>query len=599
MVNEGALFILIKRMIMKKANLLRGAVFFAVMAASVAMAALFGSCVREEYNLRKPLDLTMQVGGDSLSLPLGVTNRLTIDSLLGAESLSDILVVNEAGEYVLALDSLSIEENIDDVPIQSFLLDSIGTLKDFGVQMSVPGASQAVSRSSEVAGDVDQEIELEFEFNGISEEVHDLTYMEFVEKTRVRVLFELSDVPGQINMEQIRPELVLQLPQDFYVEDPLVDEKNQIQVTEFNAGPGRFYFDLPLKGLDLSETEMTDRNMHYKSVLVLTGKLFMTEVISATEVTLQSQVLYSVVDLEPSRAKGHFLLSIPPQRLSVELGQMPDMFTSPDAVLDFARPHILINMKTNTGVAVNANLRIVPVYGTTPDESLMQEAILPIPAGDVDRMRDYRFWLAKDNAYMPEGCLFAEMDVSSFLKRMPDSLQVRVDVLSDMTQTHEYVFGKTSVMQAGIKPEVPLVFGPELNLPYENMFSGLGDNIASLLDGNLMDVIAEVTNSLPLGIYVSLDLLGSDGEVIPDCTTGEQMIQACDNPPQPQVSVVSFGFSGRDDALKGKEVSSLRLRCSLRSDEKSAGLPVLPSSYFQARLKAKFEGGILINANNR
>lgn len=598
MVNEGALFILIKRMIMKKANLLRGAVFFAAMAASVAMAALFGSCVREEYNLRKPLDLTMQVGGDSLSLPLGVTNRLTIDSLLGAESLSDILVVNEAGEYVLALDSLSIEENIDDVPIQSFLLDSIGTLKDFGVQMSVPVASQAVSRSSEVAGDVDQEIELEFEFNGISEEVHDLTYMEFVEKTRVRVLFELSGA-GQINMEQIRPELVLQLPKDFYVEAPLVDEKNQIQVTEFNAGPGRFYFDLPLKGLDLRETEMTDRNLHYKSVLVLTGKLFMTEVISATEVTLQSQVLYSVVDLEPSRAKGHFLLSIPPQRLSVELGQMPDMFTSPDAVLDFARPHILINMKTNTGVAVNANLRIVPVYGTTPDESLMQEAILPIPAGDVDRMRDYRFWLAKDNAYMPEGCLFAEMDVSSFLKRMPDSLQVRVDVLSDMTQTHEYVFGKTSVMQAGIKPEVPLVFGPELNLPYENMFSGLGDNIASLLDGNLMDVIAEVTNSLPLGIYVSLDLLGSDGEVIPDCTTGEQMIQACDNPPQPQVSVVSFGFSGRDDALKGKEVSSLRLRCSLRSDEKSAGLPVLPSSYFQARLKAKFEGGILINANNR
>lgn len=577
---------------MKKRNLLWSAFF------SVAIAALFGSCVREEYNLRKPLDLTMQVGGDSLSLPLGVTNRLTIDSLLGAESLSDILVVNEAGEYVLALDTLSIEENIDDVPIQSFLLDSIGTLKDFDVHMSLPVAPQVVSRSSEVAGDVHQEIELEFEFNGISEEVHDLTYMEFEEKTRVRVLFELSGA-GQINMEQIRPELVLQLPQDFYVEDPLVDENNRIQVTEFNAGPGRFYFDLPLKGLDLSKTEMTDRNLHYKSVLVLSGKLILTEVISATEVTLQSQVLYSVVDLEPSRAKGHFLLSIPPQRLSVELGQMPDMFTSPDAVLDFARPHILINMKTNTGVAVNANLKIVPVYGTTPDESLMQEAILPISAGDVDRMRDYRFWLAKGREGMPADCHFTEMDVSAFLKRMPDSLQVWVDVLSDMTQTHEYVFGKTSVMQAGIKPEVPLVFGPELNLPYENMFSGLGDNIASLLDGNLMEVIAEVTNSLPLGIYVSLDLLGSDGEVIPDCTTGEQMIQACDNPPQPQVSVVSFGFSGRDDALKGKEVSSLRLRCSLRSDEKSAGLPVLPSSYFQARLKAKFEGGILINANNR
>ncbi|MDE7338136.1 MAG: hypothetical protein K2M92_02495, partial [Bacteroidales bacterium] len=189
--------------------------------------------------------------------------------------------------------------------------------------------------------------------------------------------------------------------------------------------------------------------------------------------------------------------------------------------------------------------------------------------------------------------------VSEILKRMPDSLQVWVDVSSDKTQVHEYVFGKTAVLQAGIKPEVPLVFGPELNLPYENTFSGLGDNIVSLLDGNQMEVIAEVTNSLPLAIQIRLDLLGSDGEVIPVCTTGEQVIRACDDQQQAQVSVVSFGFSGRDDVLQGKEVSSLRLNCSLRSDEKSAGLPVRRTSYFQARLKAKFEGGILINANKK
>ena len=591
---------------MKKRNLYGRAIFF-VAAASVAIAALLGSCVREEYNLRRPLDLTLQVGGDSLSLPLGVTDRLTIDSLLGAESLSDILVVNEAGEYVLSLDSLSISEDIDDVPIQSFLLDSIGTLRNFDVQMSVPAASvapQAVRKSSEMAGNVHEEIDLDFEFDDISEVVEDLQEMYFVEKTRVRVLFELSGLPAQIDMSRVRPELVVHLPENFQIEDPLVDENNQIRVENFNAGPGRFFFDLPLNGLDLSKTEMTDRKLHYKSVLVLSGKLFLqgdnvSARESATEVTVQSKVLYSVVDLEPSRVKGHFSLSIPPQRLSVELGQMPDMFTSPDAVLDFARPHILINLTTNTGVAVNAHLKIVPVYGAVPDESLTQDALLQIPAGDVEHMHTYRFWLAKNNEGMPGGCLFTEMDVSEILKRMPDSLQVWVDVSSDKTQVHEYVFGKTAVLQAGIKPEVPLVFGPELNLPYENTFSGLGDNIVSLLDGNQMEVIAEVTNSLPLAIQIRLDLLGSDGEVIPVCTTGEQVIRACDDRQQAQVSVVSFGFSGRDDVLQGKEVSSLRLNCSLRSDEKSAGLPVRPTSYFQARLKAKFEGGILINANKK
>ncbi|MDE5609471.1 MAG: hypothetical protein K2I66_03695, partial [Bacteroidales bacterium] len=512
---------------MKKRNFHRGAIFF-VAAASVAIAALFCSCVREEYNLRRPLDLTLQVGGDSLSLPLGVTDRLTIDSLLGAESLSDILVVNEAGEYVLSLDSLSISENIDEVPIKAFLLDSIGTLKDFDVQMSLPAAgaslaTKAVARTSEVAGDVYQTIDLDFEFDDISEVVQDLQYMYFVEKTRVRVLFELVGA-AQIDMNRVRPELVVQLPENFHIEDPLVDEHNQIHVQRFDE-PGRFYFDLPLNGLDLSKTEMTGRKLHYKSVLVLSGKLLLQEDNvsareSATEVTLQSKVLYSVVDLEPSRVKGHFSLSIPPQRLSVELGQMPDMFTDPDAVLDFARPHILIKISTNTGVAVNAHLKIVPVYGGAPDALLTQDALLQIPAGDVNRMHTYRFWLAKDREGMPADCLFADMDVSAILKRMPDSLQVWVDVASDMTQTHEYVFGQNSVLQAGIKPEVPLAFGPDLNIPYENTFSGLGNSITSLLEGNQMEVIAEVTNSLPLAIQINLDLLGSDGETIPVCTTG-------------------------------------------------------------------------------
>ncbi len=586
---------------MKKRNLCSGVIF------SVVLAAVFGSCVREEYNLNRSLDMTMQVGGDSLALPLGVTGRITLDSLLGAESLSDILVVNEAGEYVLSLDSLSISEEIDEVPIEAFLLDSIGTLEAFDVQMTAPVAeaplSKAASRASELAGNVYQEIPLDFDFDGISETVHDLQYMYFVENTRVRVLFEFSEVPEQIDINQVRPELIVQIPEDFDVDDPSVDAQNRIHVTKFNAGAGRFLFEFPLKGLDLRETELKDGKLLYRSVLVLSGKLFLTEGDasaarqSGTEITLKSRVLYSVLDIEPIRMKGTFSLSIPPQRLSVEFGQMPDMFTDPDAVLDFARPHILINISTNTGVAVDANLKMVPVYGGVPETTLEQQALLPIPAGDVDRMHTYRFWLAKDRTGMPDGYVFAEMDVSALMRRMPDSLQVWVDVTSDRTQTHEYVFGQTSVLEADIRPEVPLAFGPELNIPYENIFSGLGDNIAPLLEGNQMNVIAEVTNTLPLDIHIRLNLLDAEGDTILVPTTGEQVIRACADPQQAQLSVVTFGFSGRDGALQGKQLSSLRLSCALRSDEKSAGLPVLQTSYFQARLKAKFEGGILINAN--
>ncbi len=159
------------------------------------------------------------------------------------------------------------------------------------------------------------------------------------------------------------------------------------------------------------------------------------------------------------------------------------------------------------------------------------------------------------------------------------------------------MFGPTSATEADIRAEVPLAFGPELHIPSENILSGLGDNIAPLLEGNQMNVIAEVTNTLPLDIHIRLNLLDAEGDTIPVPTTGEQVIRACADPQQAQLSVVTFGFSGRDGALQGKQLSSLRLSCALRSDEKTAGLPVLQTSYFQARLKAKFEGGILINAN--
>lgn len=76
---------------------------------AVALAGCLGSCVDNDYDLSKDIDLTVNIGGGELTLPSSSTDELTLSQILDLEDDSSIKTIDEAtnsygnvyGDYVL------------------------------------------------------------------------------------------------------------------------------------------------------------------------------------------------------------------------------------------------------------------------------------------------------------------------------------------------------------------------------------------------------------------------------------------------------------------------------------------------------------------
>ena len=75
------------------------------------------SCIDNSYDLNKDIDMTVNIGGEHLAIPVGYTEKITLDKIIEIDEGDDLQVL-ENGEYHLLK-----SDNIDETNTSVKLVD--------------------------------------------------------------------------------------------------------------------------------------------------------------------------------------------------------------------------------------------------------------------------------------------------------------------------------------------------------------------------------------------------------------------------------------------------------------------------------------------
>lgn len=252
-----------------------------------------------------------------------------------------------------------------------------------------------------------------------------------------------------------------------------------------------------------------------------------------------------------TKASGVFSYDIPEQVTKLDLSSMmPDMLKGDNLTLDFADPVMNLDIASNLGIPMTANIELVPYIGGNPVEgNIIQLKNIELPYSPTPSNTDKKsFSLCKDASSAPAGRTFLQADINRLLTQIPDYVEVKINagVVSSATAVLEPSAKYTLVIDYGIS--VPLTFGEDFKFATETELDL--SSAAALVEMGDFTIVGKVVNESPLNLSVTVDLLDNAGTVIPQNTPTSINIQGAATSP------VTISLSTSD---KSRAVSKAKL----------------------------------------
>ncbi len=425
-----------------------------------------------------------------------------------------------------------------------------------------------------------------------------LGVVELKEETFINISLDASDLP-ELGSASLTVDLDVDIPDMIKVTD--TDEDGNLKLSG-KLENGMIRIDpVKVEALDLTGVDLKNG---ISDVVVIDGTVKLAD--AALDVDewlkkdLQVEFNAGIKNIEIARLTGKVDYAVDPVVETVDLGDVADFFgeSGAEATLDFYHAHLAVEVATNLGVPVEAEVELLPYYDGAVDKTRAVSATLMLnPSESSDIKTVTRYWLANDNDRCPAGYAFVEADVLGILKQIPEKLELRLKACTDSEK--EFVLepepSDDYTLKANYLFELPLEFGEEFEVAYKTVVPDLPEIVGSLLSkGNKVMIAGEVQNSLPLALDLQLNFLDSNGEVVP-CAEGcgVQKISPCG----------LDGSAGRTDlevvlALKDginvSDITSLELVFNASSDG-VVGVPVTKDAYLQAILQVVLPEGVTVD----
>lgn len=487
--------------------------------AAVLLLTSFGittSCIDNSYDLNKDIDMTISAGGEHLAIPVGYTEKITLDKIIELDEGDDLQIVD--GEYHLLK-----KDNIDETNT------SVGTVTVAESENIIDAITLLVSGATARVSNAQSEGKINTEAHNVDKAVIEIGSLAADMPTTLTLKLELGD---EISTSLVEVgTMTINFPDFIQFEKENGLNGQTLTMTNVQIRPSGFTKELKINKYVFGSTYGEGNRVEEKE-----GDRILK--IENQKITIEMQDIYvdnpqgsgslsitptvTLAEMAVSEVYGTIQPDIDVKPTEVELNNLPDFLQDDEIRLDITNPVFSFNANNplNTDVEMDGVLtgykdgkvtKIVKIGSGNGGASITLK-----PSGD----KQQTISIVRDEQTVVEANATKVVvpNLNDIIETIPDHINVELKPAVKTEQYYTVNLGQDYTLNSAYDIDIPLSFGSNLKIVYEETLDNFD---LDLEDVDIKKAVLSINavNTIPLAMEIkneNVSALDANGNVIKD-----------------------------------------------------------------------------------
>ena len=458
------------------------------------------SCVDNKYDLDKDIDMTINVGGEHLTIPAGSSDTAYLSKIIEVEE-GDILQPDAATRVY----HLTKKDDIDVEPttVKEVTISSANT--DLTKELVGTGSSASAS----ITTDLEEENNLTAKASDIDEALIELGALGTETPASLTLVFEFLNT-GNLTFGSVTAKnLEIQLPNFLMFKEGEVEEGNKLILNDEELKNAEKV--LHVIGYEFGEKAGEGEKPDENRTITIDGKVTMKGQVVTSGIggsgSLTMTMHVTLGEMTANSVTGVIQPNIKAETTDIELNDLPDFLKDEETRMDITNPVILLRAENQLETSVEVDAVLTPMkgnaqidgkevkvgsgYGKTPVVLASGKNVIAL-----SRTGECTIEGVTSNVKVE--------DINNLLETIPDDIEVDLQPVVRNEGYYTAELGRAYEMPSSYEVDVPLSFEQNLNIVYNDSVQDLNKDLNDLDKVILKkaNVLLTVDNAIPLKLQL-------------------------------------------------------------------------------------------------
>lgn len=554
------------------------------------------SCVDNKYDLDKDIDLTVNVGGEHLAVPVGSTDTAFLSKIIEVKE-GDILQ-SDAATHVYHLTKQD-DINVNPTTVEKVMITGAETDLSQKIVENFSGSTPAVSTSIDIANTLTATAD---NIDGALKELGALS-------TQNPAILDLTfGLEGTLHGDVQAENLVIQLPYFLKFKEGEVEAGNkliwngafthkQLEVVGYQFGTKA--------GEGLKPDE--NRSLTIKGDVSMKGNVVTSGISGSGNLALTLHVTLS--EMATDLVTGVIQPDIEAETTQITFNDLPDFLKDDATRLDITNPVIVLkaNNPLNTSVDIDAvltpkkNNAIIEGHEVKIGAGYGKTAVTLNPGENV-------IALSRVETNSVEGVTsnVVVSDLNNVIEIIPDDIDVSLKPVVTNDNYYDVELGRDYQLTASYDVDVPLSFEQGLNIVYSDSIKDLNKDLKDVDKVTLKkaNIVLSVDNTIPLNLQLKpenvqiKDVYGRElTGIVKTIEEDKQYVMESKDGTTPATSEIVLSLTTADDPGFLSKIDKICFKITAATGS-TTGVPLKDTQWLKVTsVKLSVPGGVNVDLN--